>query len=99
MLETAIDSHEEAAAVVLCTGTIVRSGLVSPGGHLPRAEHYRRATWAALTQGRGHQTPWGGDGIEGVLCRVSTAPTIRDGCRGEVQGETDQCVVYSKGLR
>lgn len=55
-------------------GRIVRSGLISPGGHLPRAEHHRRATWAALTQGGGQRTPWGGDGGEGVLSRVSTAP-------------------------
>ncbi len=61
-------SHEEAAPVLPCRGKIVRPGLVSPGGHLPRAEHYRRAVWAALAQGGGQRTPWGRDGSEGVLC-------------------------------
>ena len=74
MLETVVVSREEAAPVLPCRGRIVRSGLVSPGGHLPRAEHHRRAVWAALTQGGGQRPPWGGDGGEGVLSRVSTAP-------------------------
>lgn len=68
MLETAIVSHEEAAPVLPCRGRIVRPGLVSPGGHLPRAEHYRLAVWAALAQGGRDRTPWGGDGSEGILC-------------------------------
>ena len=68
LLETAVVSHEEATPVLPCRGRIVRSGLVSPGGHLPWAEHYRRAVWAALAQGGGQRTPWGGDGSEGVLC-------------------------------
>lgn len=67
LLETAEVSHEEAAPVLPSRERIGRSGLVSPGGHLARTEHYRRTTWAALTQGRGHRSPRGGDGSEGVL--------------------------------
>jgi len=67
LLETAAVSHEEAALVLPCRGRIVRPGLVSPGSHLPRAEHYRRAVWTALTQGGGQRTHWGRDGWEGVL--------------------------------
>lgn len=74
LLETAEVSHEEAAPVLPSRERIGRSGLVSPGGHLARTEHYRRTTWAALTQGRGHRSPRGGDGSEGVLSWVSTAP-------------------------
>lgn len=86
-------------------GRIVRPGLVSPGGHLPRAEHYRRAVWAALTQGGGQRTPGRRDGSEGVLGRISTAPQSEMGAeercrervisvwfiaRGGVRGTEDQ---------
>lgn len=87
LLGTAVVSHEAAPALP-CRGRIVRPGLVSPGGHLPRAEHYRRAVWAALAQRGGQRTPWGGDGSERVLSRVSTAPQSETGaeerCREKV---------------
>lgn len=103
LLETAAGSHEEAAPVLPCRGTIVRSGLVSPGGHLPRAEHHRRDAWAVLTQRVGQRTPWGGDWCEGVLSRVSTSPQSEVGaeerCRKRVIRV--QCIKRgcSKGLR
>lgn len=60
-------SHEEAADLP-CRGEDRQTRPVSPGGHLPRAEHCCRAVWAALAQRGGQRTPWGGDGSEGVLC-------------------------------
>lgn len=48
-LENAVVSHqEEEEAHSPMQGETVRRGLVSPGGHLPRVEHYRRAVWAVL---------------------------------------------------
>lgn len=87
LLEVAIVSHEE-APVLPCRGRSVRSGLVSPGGYLPWAEHHRRAVWAALTQGGGQRTPWGGDGGEGVLSRVSTAPQTQSGAEERCREST-----------
>lgn len=69
LLGTPVVPHEEAARSPHAGGgRIVRLGLVSPGGHLPGTEPYRRAVWAALAQGGGLRTPRGGDGSEGVLC-------------------------------
>lgn len=48
LMEVAVAPHEAPAPARMS-----RSGLVSPGGHLARAEYHRRAVWAALTQGGG----------------------------------------------
>lgn len=62
-------SHEEAPGLPCRGGREDRQTRpVSPGGHLPRAEHCCGAVGAALAQGGGQRTHRGGDGSEGVLC-------------------------------